>query len=142
MNDTGATKAERGLELARWILKVGVGAGSFLAGLDKYFDVLATWSMYMAPWASKLLPIPETSFFHVVGAFEMAAGLLVLTRWTRLGAYVLSAWLLAISIQLATSGMFYDLALRDVEMAMGAFALAKLTEWHASRARPARPEGA
>ncbi len=132
---------ERGLEWARRILKVGVGGGSFLAGLDKYFDYLATWSMYLAGWASKLLPFSETTFFHVVGALEMAAGLLVLTRWTRFGAYVVSLWLLAISIQLVTSGMFYDLALRDLEMALGAFALAKLTEWHAARALSTRSGG-
>jgi hypothetical protein len=65
---------------------------------------------------------------RAVGVVEMLVGLAILTRWTRLGAYVACAWLLAIAVNLVTTGMFFDLAVRDVEIALGAFALAKLTE--------------
>jgi len=58
----------------------------------------------------------------------MIVGLAILTRWTRLGAYVASAWLLAIAINLVSAGMFIDIAVRDIEMALAAFVLARLTE--------------
>jgi uncharacterized membrane protein YphA (DoxX/SURF4 family) len=124
---------EHGLETAYWTLRVGLGVGAFLAGLDKYFDLLANWSMYLSSWVERLLPFSTDTFFHLVGAVEMAAGLLVLSRWTRIGAAVVGIWLLAIAVQLVTSGMFYDLAVRDTEMALGAFALFKLAAWHDAR---------
>ena len=64
-------------------------------------------------------------------------GLLVLSKLTRLGAYLLVAWLAAIALQLVATGMFYDLAVRDMVMALAAFALAKLTEWRSVRLLPA-----
>jgi len=65
---------------------------------------------------------------HAVGIIEMLVGLAILTRWTRIGAYVAMAWLIAIAINLAITGMFFDLAVRDIEIAIGAFTLARLTE--------------
>lgn len=125
---------ERKLDQAWWALRIALGAAAFLAGLDKFFEVLTSWEMYLAPWAAGLLPMPTATFFKLVGVVEMAAGALVLSRWTRLGAYVVAAWLLAIAAQLVTTGMFYDLAVRDVVMAVAAFALAKLSEWRGARA--------
>ena len=57
------------------------------------------------------------------------AGVLVLSKLTRLGAYVVSAWLAALALQLVFTGMFYDLAVRDLVLALSAYALARLTEW-------------
>jgi len=102
---------------------------AFLAGLDKFFDLLANWEMYLAPAVERLLPLSVPAFFHVVGVIEMAAGLLVLSKFTRLGAYVVAAWLAALALQLSFTGMFYDLAVRDAMLALSAYALAKLTEW-------------
>jgi len=65
---------------------------------------------------------------HIVGVIEMIVGLAILTKWTRVGAYVAFAWLLAIAINLVSTGMFFDVAVRDVEMALAAFALARMTE--------------
>lgn len=115
-----------------WSLRVGIGATALLAGLDKFFNLLTNWDMYLAPWMANLLPFSSATFFGVIGVIEMAAGLLVLTQWTRLGAYIVSAWLLAIALQLVSTGMFYDLAVRDIVLALGAFTLAKLTEWRAA----------
>jgi hypothetical protein len=64
---------------------------------------------------------------HIVGAVEIVAGIIVLSRWTRVGAYIVMAWLIGIAINLLTTGMFYDLAVRDVEIALGAFALSQLS---------------
>ena len=65
---------------------------------------------------------------HIVGVIEMIVGLAILTKWTRLGAYVASAWLVLIAINLVSTGMFFDIAVRDVEMALAAFVLARMTE--------------
>jgi hypothetical protein len=63
----------------------------------------------------------------IVGIVELAVGLAILTAWTRLGAYVASAWLILVAINLALAG-YFDIAVRDVVMAIGAFTLARLTE--------------
>ena len=65
---------------------------------------------------------------HVVGIIEIIVGLAILTRWTRIGAYIASAWLLLIAVNLLTSGGFFDLAVRDVEIAIAAYVLAQMTE--------------
>lgn len=121
------------LGTAWWALRIGLGAGAFLAGLDKFFNLLTTWSMYLSPVAERLLPVSGAAFMRAVGVVEMAVGIAILTRWTRVGAYVMSAWLLAIAVNLATAGSFWDLALRDVEVALSAFALGRLTEWRTAR---------
>jgi len=126
-------RSERGLKQAYWALRVGLGGAAFVAGLDKFFGYLAMWEMYLAPWAAGALPFSSDTFFRIVGVVEMVAGVLVLTRWTRLGAYVVAAWLAAIAVQLVTTGSFYDLAVRDLGLAIAAFALAKLSEWRAAR---------
>src|ERR1035437_2190988 len=111
-----------------WALRIGLGLAAFLAGLDKFFNLLTNWSMYLSPVAERFLPVTGKTFMLMTGPIEMLVGLCILTRWTRLGAYVLSAWLLAISINLVTTGGFYDVAVRDVEIAIAAYVLANLTE--------------
>ena len=101
----------------------------FLAGIDKFFNVLTTWSMYVSALAESLMPVKDTTFLRVAGCLEMAIGLCIVTRWTRTASYVMSAWMLAIALNLALSGSFWDLVLRDVEIATAAFALARLAEW-------------
>ena len=64
----------------------------------------------------------------ITGPIEILVGISILTRWTRMGAYVLSVWLLAIALNLVTTGSYYDVAVRDVEMAIAAFVLANLTK--------------
>jgi hypothetical protein len=113
---------------AYWALRIGLGLGAFLAGLDKFFGVLTDWGMYLSPVAERVLPVTGATFMRAVGVIEMAVGLALLAGLTRWGGYVTMAWLLAISVNLLTTGMFYDLAIRDVEIALGAFALARLTE--------------
>jgi uncharacterized membrane protein YphA (DoxX/SURF4 family) len=110
-----------------WALRIGLGVGPILAGIDKYFNILTDWSMYLSPLATKVVPVSPATFMHIVGVVEVIAGVVVLSRWTRIGSYVVMAWLLSIAVNLLTTGMFYDLAVRDVEIAVGAFALAQLT---------------
>ena len=111
-----------------WIaLRLGVGLTATLAGLDKFFNVLADWGAYMSPAAAQLLPFSVPTFMAIVGIVELAVGLAILTRWTRAGAYVASAWLVGVAANLVLAG-FYDVAVRDVVMAIGAFTLARLEE--------------
>ena len=111
-----------------WALRVGIGLAAFLAGLDKFFNILTEWGMYLSPVAEKLLPVSGDTFMRLTGIVEMAVGLAILTRWTRIGAYIASAWLLLIAVNLLTSGGFFDLAVRDVEIAIAAFVLAQMTK--------------
>jgi len=118
------------LELAWWTLKIGLGIGPIVTGIDKYFNKLTDWSMYLSPLATRMLPVSPTFFMRTVGVVEILAGMLVLSRWTRIGSYLVMAWLLAISVNLLATGMFYDLAMRDIEIALGAFALSQLSILH------------
>ena len=108
-------------------LRLGIGLTATLAGLDKFFNLLADWSMYVSPLALQLLPFSTATFMGIVGIVELAVGVVILTGWTRLGAYVASAWLILVAINLALAG-YFDVAVRDVVMAIGAFTLARLTE--------------
>ena len=108
-------------------LKIALGVGPIIAGIDKYFNKLADWGMYLSPLATKVVPVSTATFMHTVGLVEILAGVLVLSRWTRAGAYLVMAWLVGIAINLVTTGMFYDLAVRDLEIAVGAFVLAELS---------------
>jgi hypothetical protein len=115
------------LNSAWWALRIGLGLGPIFAGIDKYFNILTDWTMYLSPLATKVVPVSASTFMHVVGVVEIIAGAIVLSKWTKIGSYIVMAWLLAIAVNLVTTGMFYDLAVRDVEIAIGAFTLAQLT---------------
>jgi uncharacterized membrane protein YphA (DoxX/SURF4 family) len=115
------------LNTAWWVLRIGLGVGPIITGIDKYFNKLADWGMYLSPFATKMLPVSATTFMHIVGVIEVIAGIVVLSKFTRWGAYIVMLWLIGIATNLALSGMFWDLAMRDIEIALGAFALAQLS---------------
>jgi hypothetical protein len=115
------------LNLPWTALRYGIGLTATLAGLDKFFNLLANWGSYVSPVAARLLPISTGSFMHIVGVIELAVGLAILGGWTRTGACVASAWLLGVAANLVLAG-FYDVAVRDVIMAIAAFTLARLAE--------------
>jgi hypothetical protein len=111
-----------------WALRLTYGLVAFLAGLDKFFNLLAEWHTYLAPALANLLPVGAVSLMRAVGLVEMLVGILILTRWTRAGAYIASGWLLALAFNLALTGSYFDIAVRDVAMAVGAWTLARMTE--------------
>jgi uncharacterized membrane protein YphA (DoxX/SURF4 family) len=119
---------DKNLTTSWWALRLGLGLAAFLAGLDKFFNLLTNWSAYLSPLAERFLPFTAKTFMHIVGPIEMLVGLAILTRWTRIGAYAAAVWLLAIVANLVSSSTYYDLAVRDAVMAIGAYALANLTE--------------
>jgi uncharacterized membrane protein YphA (DoxX/SURF4 family) len=116
------------LNSAWWALRIGLGLAAFLAGLDKFFNVLADWGTYLSPMLERLLPVSRDVFLGFVGVVEMTVGLLVLSGFARVGGYVVMAWLVGIAASLVTTGRFFDIAVRDVEMAIAAYTLARLTE--------------
>jgi uncharacterized membrane protein YphA (DoxX/SURF4 family) len=115
------------LDQTWWVLRIALAVGPLFAGLDKFFNLLTDWTMYLSPLALKIVPFSPATFMHIVGVIEIAAGILVLTRYTRIAAYVVAAWLVGIALNLASTGMFFDLAVRDLEIAVAAFVLARLT---------------
>jgi uncharacterized membrane protein YphA (DoxX/SURF4 family) len=116
------------LESAWWALRIGLGLGPLLAGLDKFFNLLTNWEGYLSPLMQNLLPVSPTTFMHIVVVIEMIVGLMILTRWTRIGSYIAMLWLVAIALNLISTGSFFDVAVRDLEMAIAAYTLARLTE--------------
>lgn len=97
-----------------------------IAGFDKFADTLANWSGYLAPVVAERLPLRPDVVMRIVGAIEIGAGLLVAIR-PRLGAYVVAAWLAAVIVNLFTLGHYWDVALRDFGLLLGALALARLS---------------
>lgn len=109
------------------VLKYTFGLVPIVAGLDKFTNILTNWAAYISEGLAGLLPFEATTFMMIVGIIEIVAGILVLTK-TRLGAYVVSAWLTAIALTLIFSWSYVDVAVRDLVMAISAFCLAKLSE--------------
>jgi hypothetical protein len=109
------------------ILHVGFVVAPILAGLDKFFEVLVDWDRYLAPVATDVLPVSGHSFMLAVGVIEIAAGVLVAFR-PRIGGYVVAVWLWAIIVNLLVAGDYFDIALRDFGLSLGALALARLAE--------------
>jgi uncharacterized membrane protein YphA (DoxX/SURF4 family) len=116
------------LELPFRALRFGLGLSALLAGLDKFFNLLANWESYLSPLVAEILPLPAAMLMRGVGVIEMIAGIIVLAGFTRLGGYVIAGWLLAVAASLVTTGAFFDVAVRDVLIAIAAFTLARLSE--------------
>ncbi|MBN9616830.1 MAG: hypothetical protein BGO25_00340 [Acidobacteriales bacterium 59-55] len=121
------TTFDKRLNVSWWTLRIALGVVPILSGLDKYFNRLADWGMYLSPLVTKVVPVSTPTFMHVVGIVEIVAGILVLSRWTKIGSYIVMLWLIGIAINLVTTGMFYDIAVRDLEIAVAAFVLSQLT---------------
>jgi uncharacterized membrane protein YphA (DoxX/SURF4 family) len=111
-----------------WALKLAYGIVPIVAGVDKFTNLLTDWKQYLSPLAVRTLPFSPATFMHLVGVIEIVAGVIVLSKLTRLGAYLVTIWLLAIALNLISTGHWFDIAVRDLTLAVGAFALAKLTE--------------
>ena len=124
--------------LARKALQITLGTTAFVAGADKFLNLLTDWQQYLSPAAARRLPLSGKNFMRLVGLVEMGVGASILRGPTRVGAYVASAWLAGITANLLSSGKYLDVAARDANMAVAAFVLARLCE----RERvPARRQG-
>ncbi|HET9283891.1 MAG TPA: hypothetical protein VFR24_18230 [Candidatus Angelobacter sp.] len=112
------------LDDAYWLLRIGLGSSTFLAGLDKFTNLLTDWEKYLTPQFEEKLPVSGKTFMRGVGVIEMLVGLGILSKKTKLASYTASAWLLCIAGDLVINGD-YDVAVRDVNMALTAYALAR-----------------
>ncbi|HMU15560.1 MAG: hypothetical protein JST41_01600 [Bacteroidetes bacterium] len=108
------------------LLKFTYGLVPIAAGADKFTNILTDWSGYLAPGLAGMLPFDPATFMMVVGVIEIVAGILVLMR-PAIGAYVVAGWLVAIALTLLFGWHHVDVAVRDLVMAVGAFALARLS---------------
>ncbi|WP_164198815.1 hypothetical protein [[Micrococcus luteus] ATCC 49442] len=97
-----------------------------LFGLDKFTNILTDWTIYLAPVATAVVPVPAQTFMYVVGVVEIIAGVMVAVR-PRFGSLLVAVWLLGIIINLLVLGSFYDVALRDFGLLVGALALNRLS---------------
>ena len=107
-------------------LKLTFGIVPIVAGLDKFTNILTNWSDYLGNNIRGMLPMDPLVFMKAVGIIEILAGLIVFIR-PLLGAYIVMAWLIAIALQLIIGGHYFDVAVRDLVMAISAFTLAQLT---------------
>jgi hypothetical protein len=83
--------------------------------------------MYLSPYSSKIIPVSTATFMHLVGIVEIVVGVIVLSRWTRIGSYVVMLWLIAIAANLMTTACLMTLQCAILKIAVGAFALSQLT---------------
>ncbi len=109
------------------VLHIGFTVAPILAGLDKFTHLLVNWDQYVAPLVVRMLPFSGHTFMMLVGVIEVVAGLIVALR-PRIGAYIVSAWLVAIIINLLLVPGYFDVALRDLGLSLGALALGRLSE--------------
>lgn len=108
------------------ILHWGFVAAPTIAGIDKFLHLLTNWDKYLAPSIAKVLPFSGHTFMLIVGAVELIAAFVVAVK-PRIGAYVVAAWLAGIILNLLILGGFYDVALRDFGLLLGALALGRLS---------------
>ena len=108
------------------LLRTVFAVAPILFGLDKFTNVMTDWTIYLAPWIDNIVPGDAVATMRIVGVIEIAAGILVALA-PRIGAYVVALWLTGIIVNLLTSG-FYDIALRDFGLLVGALALGRLAQ--------------
>ena len=108
-------------------LRIAIGLMATVAGIDKFFNLLVDWSSYVSPIAAQLLPFSTDVFMWIVGVIEFAVGICILAALPVVGSYVASAWLLLVAVNLTLVG-YFDVAVRDVVLSIGAFTLARLIQ--------------
>jgi uncharacterized membrane protein YphA (DoxX/SURF4 family) len=114
-------------------LKLTFGIVPIVAGLDKFTNLLTNWADYLGNNKS-MIPFDPMSFMKMVGIIEIIAGVIVFVR-PLIGAYIVMVWLICIAIQLLIGGHYFDVAVRDLVMAVGAYTFAQLTRMQSENNR-------
>ena len=117
-------------ENAYWALRITFGVIPIVAGLDKFTNLLTDWTTYLSPLAARILPVSPHAFMMLVGIVEIVVGIGVLSGYARVFGWIAGAWLLAIALNILTTGRFLDVAARDVALAVSAFVLGRLAPLH------------
>lgn len=108
------------------ILRIGFTVAPIIAGVDKFLGLLVNWDQYLPLVVNNMLGGAGHQFMYIVGAIEIVAGIGVFLK-PKIFAYVVAAWLVAIIVNLLLIPGYYDVALRDLGLALGALALARLS---------------
>jgi uncharacterized membrane protein YphA (DoxX/SURF4 family) len=112
------TQTEKVVSILKWTY----GLVPIVAGADKFTHLLVNWDQYLAPVVTDIIPVTPRTFMSVVGVIEIVAGIIVLTR-PKIGSLIVALWLVGIAINLLMTGQYFDIAVRDTVMAIGAFSL-------------------
>ncbi|MGO4120269.1 hypothetical protein [Arthrobacter sp. YAF16] len=108
------------------LLRTVFTVAPIIFGLDKFTNLLTDWTIYLAPVATSVVPVSAQSFMYVVGVVEIIAGIAVAVR-PRFGSLLVAVWLLGIIVNLLVLGSYFDVALRDFGLLVGALALNRLS---------------
>lgn len=109
------------------LLKLTFGLVPIVAGLDKFTNLLTNWEQYLSPKMAGMLPLQPHAFMMVVGVIEIIAGVIVLLK-PAVGGLVVAAWLTLIALTLISGGHYFDVAVRDLVMAVSAFSMTRLAK--------------
>jgi hypothetical protein len=134
---TDARRSTTGSDRAFLLLRSVFTVAPILFGLDKFTNLLTDWDQYLAPWINDIVPGSAGDAMLIVGVIEIAAGVVVAVT-PRYGGLLVAAWLAGIIINLVTMGEFYDVALRDFGLLVGALALTLLASDRAALSHPRR----
>ena len=124
-NASVGVRTQSGSYQAYQILHIAFTVAPLMAGVDKFFHFLVNWDQYVSPLVTRILPVSAHTFMLGVGVIEIVAALLV-AFMPAIGAWIVGAWLCGIILNLLSIPGYYDIALRDLGLALGAFALARL----------------
>jgi len=124
---TDTSVIHKPVQQAFQILHWGFAALPILAGLDKFFHILVNWDQYLAPIIPQTLHLSGHTFMMAVGVIEIVAGLIVAFK-PKIGSYIVAAWLWGIIVNLVILGGYFDVALRDFGLSLGALALGRLSQ--------------
>jgi hypothetical protein len=112
------SKVARVIQTLHWTY----GLVPIVAGADKFMHLLTDWNKYLAPAVTDIIPLTPNVFMSIVGVIEIVAGIIVLIR-PKIGSLIVCLWLLGIAVNLLLTGQYFDIAVRDTVMAIGAFCL-------------------
>ena len=116
------------LNAGYWALRIAFGLGPLLAGMDKFTNILVNWEQYLNPRVLEIVPVNATTFMQIVGGIEIVAGCAILAGASQTFGYIVMLWLVGIAANLISMGAYLDIAVRDLLLACGAYALARVTE--------------
>ena len=119
------TITQQSLTLPFGLLKFTFGIVPVVAGLDKFTNLLTNWQQYIDPSIAGMLPFSTSAFMMLVGIIEIIAGIILLKK-PEIGGYIVAAWLTLIALTLLAGLNYIDVAVRDLVMAVSAFAMARI----------------
>ncbi|HWZ22608.1 MAG TPA: hypothetical protein VNW06_08140 [Cytophagaceae bacterium] len=121
------SNANQSLKPTFLLLKLTFGIVPIVAGLDKFTNLLTNWENYLSPGIASMLPCTSHTFMLIVGVIEIVAGIIVFVK-PAVGEYIVAAWLTLIAITLILSGNYFDVAIRDLVIAISIFSIARIAK--------------